>query len=159
MLDCDILVAREAPDIFRSHPRNSWLRRDSLVELRWPYAAEEWFYNGYREKIPCMPYFNTGVMLLTNDDAGTIAYSDIPKKDSPGVYEQNWINYVIRQHKVPVNWLHASNNYFMYTNKDIHEQNHQKHFAHFLGPDTKKILHIWQRSNQRSKLDVNQINI
>lgn len=142
-LDLDIIVNNNSPDIFRTHPTGNWLRRDSLMEMNWPYQCEQWFVNHLKDRIVCQPYYNTGVMLIDRYFAENLIGSTCPYLDDSGVYEQHVFNYIIRKDCSDVRWLSPSWNYFCFTEDDVKKKEDPatpRYFMHFLSRDNKNMI-------------------
>ena len=141
-MDCDIMVAPDSSNIFEEHPTGIWMRRDPLIERRWPEEFENWVLRNHKKRIVAAPYFNTGVLIL--DKKFTEKWlEDINSrpKVNHATFEQHAIVASLRLSGLheKVNWLSSKWNWLNVNNIEANRKE-ERYFDHYASPDGKKIL-------------------
>jgi len=141
-LDCDIIVADNAPSIFETHPHGNYLRRDPLIEYRWAREFERWCSQNHGFDTCCQPYFNTGVMLMERWFARDLLERlTRTEQINHGTYEQHTWNYCMKHYRMlgDISWLGSEWNWMNVTPLE-HRREDERWFDHYPSESGKAIL-------------------
>lgn len=140
ILDADIIIAKDAPNIFEEMPGSvSWIKRDASIErFKQMDNYFGWRKMNYGEDVDRRTYYNTGVMLLTGEDVNKM----IPLLEPPyidGIFEQHYLNRVMELAEVKIYNLPNPWNYIVFKEETL-KDGKDKWFTHFASSKGKRLL-------------------
>jgi len=148
-VDADITI-HEAPNILEALGTGSWIKRDKYMETAGRDSYAGWVRAHYSVEAEPTPYFNTGVWILTREDA--LRFLEVARPPwVEGLYEQNQWNHWFDTSRITENFLPLPTkwNYFVPNQNEVRIANHTKpFFRHYCSREGKAILYDYIDSHE-----------